>query len=83
MTLLVNSSPKADPVYIRLPKSGQLCPYTGLTRSYLNSLILPGATQAENPPVASISLAGAGKSRGVRLIEFASLLAYLRGKAQS
>ncbi len=65
------------PVFIRLPKSGDLCPRTGLTRSMLNELVLPTKRNGYNPPVKSKSLRGQGKTRGVRLILWESLRAYL------
>lgn len=67
---------QVDPVYIRLPKPGTLCPYTSLSRSILNGLILgPGA------PVKSVSLRKRHTIRGVRLIHLQSLLEYLEGFA--
>lgn len=76
--------PKADdptngtprPEWIRLPKSGSRCPRTGLTRASLNALILPPRAQVE-----SVVLRQRGATRGVRLIRFASLLAYLDEEA--
>lgn len=65
------------PEFLRLPKPGTLCPVTGLTRSFLNSLILPTADNQQRPPVKSVSLRQRGAQRGVRLIAFDSLLAYL------
>lgn len=68
----------AEPEYIRLPKGGALCPHTGLTRSYLNSLILPTGQNKFNPPVKSVCLRQDGARTGVRLIVYKSLLAYLK-----
>lgn len=65
------------PIYIRLPKSGTRCHYTGLSRSALNSLILPSKENGFRPPVKSISDKKKGAVRGVRLILLESLLAYL------
>lgn len=60
------------PEFVRLPKSGQRCPWTGMSRASLNELILgPGA------PVSSVVLRRAGASRGIRLIHLASLLNHL------
>lgn len=60
------------PEFIRLPKSGERCPYTGMSRASLNELILgPGA------PVHSVVLRREGASRGIRLIHLESLLNYL------
>ncbi|MFT5471357.1 MAG: hypothetical protein ACI8UO_006490 [Verrucomicrobiales bacterium] len=70
-----NSGPR--PEWIRLPKSGTRCPYTGLTRASLNSLILPSGAVVE-----SVVLRQKGATRGVRLIRYGSLLAYLNEEAK-
>lgn len=70
-------SSTGGPAYIRLPKPGELCPYTGLSRAKLNELILPSARNNHRPPVASKSLRQPGQQRGVRLIILESLMAYL------
>ena len=70
------------PVTIRLPKSGTACPYTGLRRSMLNSLILPTAANNYQPPVRSVVVKShRGATRGVRLIVTESLREYLEGLA--
>ena len=66
-----------EPVYIRLPKAGTLCPLSGLTRAMLNELILPTPRNHGQPPVKSFSQCQDGKQRGVRMIVWASLRAYL------
>ena len=68
----------ARPEFMRLPKSGSLCPWSGLSRSKLNELILPSPLNGHRPPVRSISLRNRGQIRAVRLISFDSLMAYLR-----
>lgn len=65
------------PEFIRLPKPGKQCPYTGLTRAYLNMLVLPNKGNGWNPPVKSVSLRPKGSQRGVRLIHYGSLIAFL------
>jgi len=70
------ATPDGLPIWIRLPKSGEQCPYTGLSRSALNELILPSLLQPQ-PPVASISLKKPHEVRGVRLIRLEALLNYL------
>ena len=66
---------------MRLPKPGQLCPWTGLSRSKLNELILPCPTNDGRPPVVkSFALRKRGSLRGTRLIVYDSLMAYLRSK---
>jgi len=69
-------SPATKPIWIRLPKSGHACPWTGLSRSALNALIL-----GPNPPVKSVSLKKRHAIRGTRLIHLESLLAYIEGVA--
>jgi len=72
----VSATPR--PEFIRLPKTGTLCPWTGLSRSKLNELILPSTLNGHRPPVRSVSLRSRGQIRAVRLVCFDSLLAYLR-----
>jgi Recombinase len=74
-----NSS--GGPVYIRLPKPGEKCPITGLSRAKLNELVLPNERNHFNPPVASKSLRKAGAQKGVRLVLLESLMNYLSGKS--
>ena len=68
------------PVYIRLPKPGEKCPITGLSRGKLNELILPNERNHFSPPVASKSLRKAGAQREVRLVLLESLMNYLAGR---
>jgi hypothetical protein len=65
------------PHYIRLPKSGTPCPHTGLSRSALDLLTRPQAKNNYRPPVKSRVLKQWGEKRGVRMIDFQSLLNYL------
>lgn len=67
-----------QPQYVRLPQAGQLEPHTGLGRSFLNSLILPSPANHFKPPVRSISLRKPGRRFGVRLIDYADLLRWIR-----
>jgi len=67
-----------DPEWIRLPKPSTLCPYTGLTRSKMNELILPCRANDFRPPVRSVVLRQRGKVKGVRLVNFDSLIGYIR-----
>lgn len=69
-----------QPRYIRLPKPGEKCPITGLSRAKLNELILPNERNNFAPPVASKSLRQKGAQRGIRLVLLESLMAYLSGK---
>lgn len=72
------SSENDRPEFIRLPKSGSRCPWSGLSRSKLNELILPSPDNNHSPPVRSVSLRKAGQLKAARLVDFASLINYLR-----
>lgn len=71
---IAGASPQVDPSpeFIRLPKSPHRCPFSGLSRSALNDLIL-----GTNPPVRSVVVRKRGAVRGIRLIDYASLVRYL------
>jgi hypothetical protein len=71
------------PEFIRLPKPGTLCQWTGLSRSKLNELILPSPVNSYRPPVRSISLRNRGQVKAVRLIVLDSLISYLRSLEDS
>ena len=66
-----------EPEFLRLPKPGQLCPYTGMARSALNELILPTERNGFKPPVRSFCLRQKGARTGIRLIDYASLRTYI------
>lgn len=68
----------ATPIWIRLPKSGKSCPFTGLSRSTLNNLIL-----GKNPQVKSVSLRQHHAIRGCRIILLQSLLEFIEGMAKA
>jgi hypothetical protein len=70
------------PEWIRLPKSGHLCPWTGLTRSKLNELVLPCPANDGKAVVKSICLRKRGAQKGVRLIHLRSLLDYLEAQGR-
>ncbi len=70
-----------DPEWIRLPRTSTLCPFTGLTRSKMNELILPCPANDFKPPVQSVVLRQRGKIKGVRLISYSHLIAYIRQQA--
>lgn len=63
---------KEGPKFIRLPKPGSRCPWTGLSRGSMNDLIL-----GPSPLVRSLVITQPGAKRGIRLIDFDSLLSYL------
>ena len=70
-----------QPEFIRLPIKG-LCPFTGLSRSKIYTLILPHEDNDFRPPVASVSLRKTGQLKGTRLVVLESLLAYLRHEVE-
>lgn len=65
------------PEFIRLPKPGERCPLTGLSRGTLNELCIPTEKNNHRPLVRSHIIKKPGAARGVRLINYASLLKYL------
>jgi len=71
------------PEFIRLPKPGQRDPYFSLSRSYWNLLVLPCAINGFKAPIKSISLRRPGTKYGVRLVSFASALAYFQKLEQA
>ena len=79
-TAPIHASPYTPitPEFIRLPKPGTLCCWTGLSRSKLNELVLPSHLNGFKPPVRSVSLRNRGQIKAVRLILLDSLLGYLR-----
>jgi hypothetical protein len=66
------------PEFIRLPKAATLCAHTGLSRSIMNELILPCEANNRKPPVRSILLRKPGNIGGVRLVDYRSLVDFLR-----
>lgn len=73
-TILNTNQPK----YVRLPRKGERCQWTGLCRSTLYKLILPSAENNYRPAVNSKVVRNhPGNARGIRLVDFGSLLAYL------
>ena len=71
------TEPQVQPEFIRLPKNGSHCPYTGLSRTSLNELILPNKKNHSKPQVKSFSLKKKHQLRGIRLISYSSLVDYL------
>ena len=70
------------PEFLRLPKPGLLCPYTGMGRSALNELILPTPRNGNRPPVRSFCLRQRGAKTGIRLIDYADLRDYIRARVE-
>lgn len=70
--------PKPDgtrPEWLRLPKGR--CPFTGLSRSTLYELVGETKANGYRPQVKSIVIRKRGAARGIRLISYDSLMAYL------
>jgi hypothetical protein len=69
--------------YMRLPRANERDPLFGLSRSFLNTLILPCKENGYSPPVASLVLRRRRTSRsGVRLVDTASLEAFIAQNPQ-
>jgi hypothetical protein len=66
-----------EPEFIRLPKPGLLCPWTGMARSALNELILPTPRNDYKPPVRSFCIRKRGARTGIRLVDFKSLREFI------
>jgi hypothetical protein len=66
-----------EPEFIRLPKPGELCPYTGMARSALNELILPTERNQFKPPVRSFCIRQRGARTGIRLVDYKSLRGFI------
>lgn len=71
------------PEFVRLPRVGEPCPHTGLSRTALNALILPTPDNGFRPPVKSKVLRRPGNLRGIRLISYGSLISYLHSLAET
>jgi hypothetical protein len=71
-TLNMASPHPSHPAFVRLPKNGERCPVSSLSRSTLQSLI-----RGSQPKVESIVINVQGRSRGCRAIVTSSLLNYL------
>jgi hypothetical protein len=73
------STPQPQPAVVRLPRSGKTEPYSGLKRTQLDMVTRPQPGNNFDPPVKSHIMAAHGNSRGIRLINLVSLLAYVNG----
>ncbi len=68
-----NVTRQHEPEFLRLPPPGQLCTWTGLSRSAINELILATPRNDFKPPVRSFCLRQRGAQTGIRLVDYASL----------
>lgn len=71
------ATPK-EPEYIRLPRAGERDPYFGLSRSYLNELVLSCKANNFRPLVKSAVLRRRGAKTGVRLVHLQSLRDFVK-----
>jgi hypothetical protein len=71
------------PETIRLPKVGGHDPYFGLTRSFINALVLPTAENKFKPPVRSFVIRRRGAKTGVRLVDYQSLRDFILAHAET
>ena len=62
---------------MRMPKARERDPLFGLSRSYLNNLVLPYRENRYRPPVRSVVLRRPGAKTGVRLVDAVSLRQHL------
>jgi hypothetical protein len=74
---VATSAGTVKPEWLRLPVPGERCRFTGLSRSTLNELTIPGPANGGTPPVKSVVLRKRGALRGIRLISYDSLMGYL------
>ncbi len=75
--LSVATAQSSPAEFMRLPRARQRDPLFGLSRSYLNELILPCPENKHRPPVRSVVLRRRGARTGVRLVDIDSLRTYL------
>lgn len=65
------------PEFLPLPSVGSICAFSGCTRAFLNTLILPTIDNGFKPPVRSICIRKRGRLKGKRLIVADSLRKFL------
>ena len=70
-----NNPPSLRPEWIRLPREGSNCVFTGLSRSYIAGLIREGK-------IRSRTLRNRGASRGIRLISYDSIMDFIKGSSE-
>jgi hypothetical protein len=75
--LSVAQAQSTSPEFMRLPKARHRDPVFGLSRSFINELILPCPENKHRPPVRSVVLRRRGARTGVRLVDIDSLRSHL------
>lgn len=68
------NTPVSKPEFIRIPRAGERCPYTGLSRAWIYEAANAGL-------IRTVSIRSRGRVRGVRLIDYDSLVSYLRSQS--
>jgi hypothetical protein len=76
-TLVAEQHDFQRPEYLRLPSPDARCALTGLSRTTLCELSVPSKVNGFKPPVKSLVVKKRGAMRGIRLINYDSLLDYL------
>jgi hypothetical protein len=77
-TTILEQRDISRPEYVRYPKPGTRCALTGLTRSTLAEFVVPSEHNDFKPPVKSLVVKKRGATRGIRLINYDSLLDHLK-----
>jgi hypothetical protein len=72
---MASTPPLPAPAFIRLPRPGNRDPHTGLTRTSIYNLINTGQVQSR-------IVKQPGCKRGIRLIDFPSLISFIQGQAK-
>ena len=75
MSVAVQAPSQAE--FVRMPKAKERDPLFGLSRSYINNLVLACRENGYRPPVRSIVLRRPGAKTGVRLVDVVSLRQFL------
>jgi len=65
--------------YIRLPRPGERCRYSGLSRTGLSEICVPCAANDFKPQVHSKLLRKKYARRGIRLVHLGSLMEFIGG----
>jgi hypothetical protein len=68
--------PVFKPEFVRLPRPGNLCPYSGLARTALYTLCAEGKVDSK-------VIRQPGATRGIRIIVYDSLMKYLHSLESS
>lgn len=74
------------PVWIPMPRQSKQrgvasprCPHSGLTRAQLHFLCVPSTENKWKPAVVSRKMSRKGSKRGIRLVNYESLMTYIAG----